>query len=440
MLEEITYTEHQVICEHPRIVVNPLLPELLAQYGIGCINGKQFTCAKVFRRKVIRDWEKFRWQYSPKKHGITHENLSQSFVLDAATGETYPIYVEVPCNNCPVCQSRKTNAYVQRCRLETLAYDSMPWFITLTYSPKYLPKHGVDKDDVQRYMKRLRIHLQRAGFNDRIRYVLSAEYGNNYTRRAHYHAIIWNLPVRKMSDYLAISDIIDKSWSLGNTKNRVMNAADDKCLYYTCKYVFKAQNVPKGKNAPFFLASNGNGGIGSRWIDDHADEIRKSMNTKYKYLDKFSGKVNDLCFDQYILNRVFPSFCRAIPAEYRQALQEFSRILNTPASDLGLYREHYLTKYKEYQHTHFQHVFDPYTAGTPYGQDIVECSNIVSYLEQLTHIIDKQNYNYEKVKETARKRTQFVSRLFLYSPPVDIQERAWSCRRRYFQSVAREVL
>lgn len=437
MYDNPTYLTHQVVCEDPKIVRSPLCQELVCRYGVGALHGRPFNYTKEQRKMLLH---KFPYRAFSARD-IAIDDARNSYVIDQSTGETYPLYIEVSCGHCPVCKARKTNGLVQRCCLETLSYDSFPWFITLTYANKFLPVHGVDKDDVQRYFKRLRINLERQGIKNKVRYLCSAEYGDNGTRRPHYHIILWGLPIVTMSLGRAISDCIDRSWNMGNVVSRVMDASDDSCLYYTCKYVFKDKIPPAGKRPPFCLRSNGHGGIGSRWIDLHADEMRKTLNTSFKYLNRFSGKISELVFDSYILNRVFPSFCRYVDIKLRNAYIEFGRVYNSALTQdqLGAFRDYFDNKWKEYTHK-FTDLYQPYKTINDVPLTLQNHSEPVAVLSGLSAIIDKYSISMYRAHFLNDLRQTFIYKLFRYAKEVNISERSYRARKRYNQSLAREVL
>lgn len=231
---EITYSSQQVVCESPRLIINPLLPELIAKYHVYYLRGRMFRDNRIHCHYFAFNYRPF----SVKRNGITKSDIPNSFVVDESTGETFPIYIEVPCNHCDVCKERKISSFVQRCKLETQCYDCKPWFVTLTYDNDHVPHNGVSVDEAQRYLKRLRINLVRAGFTNRIRYVLVGEYGKN-THRPHYHAIFWNFGAKSKQEYLILADILEKSWNNGFIQHRIINPENDKAFYYTAKYLKK---------------------------------------------------------------------------------------------------------------------------------------------------------------------------------------------------------
>lgn len=228
--------EHQVVCLHPHIIINPNLPELISKYGSYIFRGKLYTTPKHYKH-----WNYlYNFDYSPfsvKNKHITKEDFDSCFVL-GFDGDTYPIYLEVPCGKCELCKDSKINSFVQRCNYETELYDNKPWFITLTYDDEHLPEFGVSVREAQLFLKRFRINLERSGFENKIRYVCVGEYGKN-THRAHYHLLVWNIPAYTHTEYLAVSKIIDKSWTKGFNQHRLVDPSNDKTFYYTAKYLKK---------------------------------------------------------------------------------------------------------------------------------------------------------------------------------------------------------
>lgn len=437
---EITYSATQVVCEEPRLIINPLLSELIAKYHTYYLRGRMYCDKRIHQHY-------FDFKYSPfsiKRNGITKADIPTSFVVDEATGETFPIYIEVPCNHCDVCKERKISSFVQRCKFETQVYDCKPWFVTLTYDNYHLPVHGVSVDEVQRYLKRLRINLFRAGFNNRIRYVLVAEYGKN-THRPHYHAIFWNIGAKSHSEYLKLVHILDKSWSRGFIQHRIINPENDKAFYYTAKYLKKDCLVPKGSNPTFVLSSRGNGGIGSKFLDGIAPVMRNTLNVSFKYLNKWSNKLEEVVFSQYVLNRIFPSWSKSVPSVLRRALADFSLnysyLVQRDPTNLFLNQ----LKQKFYDYKRF-FAGDCYFTFIPLYSVTKDVRNFISEpvitCESTSSTIDKyyQKIDFNEAKKIADLRNVFCSRLFAHVHPVDIGFRAFRAKRNFALSAAREIL
>lgn len=451
-LKDIAQLSHQVRCANPRIIINPSLPELLAKYGECMLNGKYIH----WKKSRISLRYKFPYGlFSVKRNGITKDNIDESFVIDFHSGETFPVYMEVPCNHCNICKMRKVNSFVQRCELETCSYDYKPWFVTLTYDQEHVPADGVSVDHAQKFLKRLRINLVRAGFSEKIRYVIVGEYGKN-TKRPHYHALIWNIQAKTLVEYKKVTEIIDRSWHQGYIQRRLVNPDNNASFYYTAKYLRKDNEDEEGRNKTFCNSSNRGGGIGSRFIDNVAEEIRKTLNTDFKYFNKWQGKVKNLYFSQYILNRVLPSFCRSIPSEFRSAVASFALAFS---------------KYKVTQYISIKqekNLFADYYAGIATGLESKHGAFIwagpidtnknnvlfwdderfpddvpIKTMEDCLTIINKYDINratYERANRLHALRQVFMAKLFANQDPIDIDYTEWKNKTLFEAYAAKETL
>lgn len=434
MYKNLTIEAHQTVCEHPRIIINPQLPELLAKYQCYVFKGKYKVWYQAERPLFFFD----RKNFIVKKNGIDKSNYQDCYVLDNATGETYPIYIEVPCNQCHVCRQRNVNAFVQRCKLESQCYANEPFWATLTYDNAHLPADGVSRRDIQLFLKRFRINLERAGYPNKIRYCVVGEYGHT-THRAHYHILVWNLQCRLPNDWLATLSILRSSWQNGMVRRpRIVDCKDTHTFSYTAKYMRKDCVVPKGKNPTFMLSSNRHGGLGSRKIDEFARELRRTCNTGFKWYNKFTGKTEDLVFSQYVLNRVFPSWCRSVPPLLRQAVSKYALCCAVKFKNgIDIFNRRLLDEYNKFKCFYGKHIMFPaidlqnYSTkelSFPLEETLSECQKVMyKYFNRL---------DFELCRRLADKRNLFVSRLFEYAVPVDIGHRAYLARQTASRSLS----
>ncbi|MBO4577576.1 MAG: hypothetical protein J5688_02585, partial [Paludibacteraceae bacterium] len=200
---------NQVQCLHPVTIVNPMLPLLIGRFGnYTLFDG--FT--HHFRCKHSYSYFGYFSQFSYAKRFATSDNLNEAYVLDESTGETWPIYLQVPCGHCDCCRARKVDSFSHRCLLETQCYDCLPWFTTLTYNDRNLPSDGVNVRDVQLFLKRFRIRLDRLGYTRNFRVCYVGEYGSNF-KRPHYHLLIWNIKPEKDYKYFTLLRALRRSWN-----------------------------------------------------------------------------------------------------------------------------------------------------------------------------------------------------------------------------------
>jgi hypothetical protein len=112
-------------------------------------------------------------------------------------------------------------------------------FITLTYNKAHLPLHGtLQLKDFQDFMKRLRKKYKSSKQNP-IPFYHCGEYGENGTRRPHYHAIIFNRHITQPN--------LQKLWSIN--KQPIGHVHIGQVTFdsaaYVAGYVNKKINGPK---------------------------------------------------------------------------------------------------------------------------------------------------------------------------------------------------
>lgn len=402
-----------VDCIHPRIVVNPALPQLLLRFRHYSLNGQH----KRFNGRCLPEDVNLSEFYAIKQ-GVSSSSVDDYYVYDRF-GNTYPIFLAVPCNHCSVCVQRKTNAIVYRAHLESLCYDVPPLFVTLTYDDAHRPVDGVNKRDVQLFLKRFRKALG----SRKIRFLCCAEYGTK-TQRPHYHLVIFNIPLSVHTSVgysLSLAHahkLLSDTWKNGFVQARFIDMRSDKGIQYVCKYMYKdADNTPDGCNPPFHTSSNRHGGIGAPFIDKFKDSIRSTMDTSFKFLNKWTGKVEELRFTQYILDRLFPTFCRSVSSVFRNAAltvaQGIDRFSSHLFIDTHLYeRLECCSDYFYVGRYDFSYKSDKSLSEKDYLDSVTLFSNLY------------HKFDLSAAQSLADKRALFVQRLFLGKTSPDIFTRA----------------
>ena len=293
-------------CEHPVLIFNPNLVYLWS------------ICHKHTHSFYNMPWTTL---YEMKKT-VTPENVD-TFQMHDEDGVCYPIFMYVPCGHCRLCREKKVSDWMTRCMCESAASEYPPLFITLTYDPLHLPLDGVNKKDVQDFMKRLRINVSRHLKEDvRLRFFLVAEYGK-IKKRAHYHMLLWNMPFVRpelclQNSFQALVGFIQDAWSHGFVK---VERSRDLTGRYCMKYMRKESDVPEGCNPTFYLASRRRG-IGYQWCADHSNEVKD--NWSYLMIrDQFSGKVNTRPIPDYFKRIWYPTLSQLFPNYVTQACKTF---------------------------------------------------------------------------------------------------------------------
>lgn len=332
-----------VNCEHPAIILNPNLKDIILLHGNYYLNDRRVDVGIANSSMYIDfPYKKF----GAIKRTLTEDDLPHYYVIDGM-GERLPLFLSVACGKCTICTERKKNEWKTRAVCESQTSQSQPIFFTLTYNDFCMPCNGVRKGAIQRFMKRLRINVERyCGFKTNIRYYVCAEYGTK-TKRPHYHGILWNLPLLLPEH---VDDLIDKSWSFATNKkfyDSVPNKFDKyrKPVYkfyhtadktyrvkygytlssvctqgrvkYAMKYMHKDAVIPNGCNDIFYLASR-RGGIGRQWIDSKVAEFRKYPSLlSVKLKDIWSGDDYEGTLPRYFKDIICPPISRLIKKDIR---------------------------------------------------------------------------------------------------------------------------
>lgn len=235
--------------------------------------------------------------------------------------------IDIPCGKCLPCQIQKRKTMTARLHHEMSLYGSDCCFLTLTYDDDHIPRTdrkpldspdkkisfrhcGYDGSvftllpyDVQKFMKRLRRHLEylpkspkrrigRDHVTSKIRYFAVGEYGTK-THRPHYHIMIFGwLPsdlrfhCSRKGNAVYRSAQVEKLWPFGFSTVQSCGTGVSK---YVARYVTKKftstplPNVPSSAYiSEFFLQSCRHGGIGVPWFAKYWRECISRNYTTYK--------------------------------------------------------------------------------------------------------------------------------------------------------------
>ena len=165
------------------------------------------------------------------------------------------------CGKCWSCRKRKINDWALRMEFERRLNNKASLFLTLTYNDEHLPDGGLlMKRDLQLFFKRLRRQISYYGYDWKIKYFASGEYGEHGTIRPHYHVALFGLPL-----FNGVKDFISKCWKNGYVDVKVLTFQNAK---YVAKYINK--NMQKEKmnektgeiSKEFTTQSRRGGGLG----------------------------------------------------------------------------------------------------------------------------------------------------------------------------------
>lgn len=218
---------------------------------------------------------------------ITLKNESRKYSNDNT-------FNTVPCGRCVKCINKLRSEWAFRMYQESKDH-SFSYFATLTYSEENLPylnlttgeypvrliqsaetlseqdhvEKIVYKKDVQDFIKNVRRqqHYYTSGStyeNLKIRYYAASEYGTKFTKRPHYHVILWSL-----HPYIAKKIELQKIWKKGGAKIEPLDQGV-KTYYYVTKYLYKQKNYDIWTFKPFTLMSTVPF-IGNRYLETSTD-------------------------------------------------------------------------------------------------------------------------------------------------------------------------
>lgn len=307
-------------CEHPVCIFNPHLKYL---FSVKC--GALYIKGQVIDITHHSDnsFYNFPWRMFYAWKAEVTEDTVDDYLLYDGDDNSYPIFIYVPCGKCRLCRESKVNDWITRAICESSASNYPPLFITLTYDRQHLPVDGVNKNDVQLFLKRLRRRVDyHLGKKDGLRYFLCAEYGKK-THRAHYHLLLWNMPFVSMyegetNSFYALWSFIRDAWQNGNVR---VERCRDNSGRYCFKYMRKTCVVPEGKNDTFFLYSR-RPGLGFFWLQQNAnDYINDSSAQSLSILD--DGKVTERPIPSYFKRKLWPTVCQMFPQKVSNAVRDF---------------------------------------------------------------------------------------------------------------------
>jgi hypothetical protein len=305
-------------CKNPVIICNPYLAQIIRYCDHYVLFGVKYKVDP-------RQWEKDVKNIRCCRNSVDLEIVDHFYMVHAETGEIYKLYYVVPCGKCLLCRDKKSKEWALRGACESAVSPTRPVFITLTFDNQHLPKNGIEKSHVQKFLKRIRIGLDRLGFDHNIRYFACGEYGSK-TGRPHYHLELFGMP--KFPTVVALHAFIRKQWKFGFVYVQLVFPPDGKkkgsCSAYIIKYMRKDNMRAQGKNPVFFLSSRKNGGLGKEYFMKNIDFYRKNPDlTQMSVTDPWTGQTTNGVMPTYFRQLTFPTLARLIPKEVRDAFERF---------------------------------------------------------------------------------------------------------------------
>ena len=256
-------------------------------------------------------------------------------------GHIYSEKIELPCGQCIGCRLDYSRQWATRCVLEAQQWQ-YNYFVTLTYNDSHVPYNKfqyVDyftgelcddfaltlmPEDLQKFMKRLRINLKRkynfpCDDSPGVRFYACGEYGST-TERPHYHLCLFNCPLPDLEavannfrgDVYYESEFLNDVWSDKYGPIGYVSVADLSydCCAYVARYMTKKH---KGKDASYYDEHH---------IAPEFSRMSRKPGIARSYFDANSGKI--YTFDEIIITGSDGKAKKVRPPRYYDLLFDIS--------------------------------------------------------------------------------------------------------------------
>lgn len=180
-------------------------------------------------------------------------------------------YHLVPCGKCVACLSRRRNDWTYRLTKEK-EFSDYTYFLTLTYDNDHIPIRFEDnipyfvfrKEDLQKYLKRVRYFVSKISPVIQCNYYAVSEYGG-IGKRPHYHMLFYVKNDNYLKYKKQIDMILRDTWQLGFTTIKPASPAN---IHYVTKYCVKGiDHQPDGCIDPVFVLASKKNFLGSSVLD-----------------------------------------------------------------------------------------------------------------------------------------------------------------------------
>lgn len=153
--------------------------------------------------------------------------------------------IQVSCGKCYECIRTRKREWLQRI-LSEVSVSDVCFFSLISYNDENYPSPDVaDKVAIQKFIKRLRVALERnfsngSGFKPKLKYFIVSEYGEE-RNRLHYHALFFLRHVDETVLPRQIwKELLEKEWGKGFCSAFYL---EPKTAKYCVKYIQKQYNL-----------------------------------------------------------------------------------------------------------------------------------------------------------------------------------------------------
>ena len=254
----------------------------------------------------------------------------------------------LPCGSCDGCRLKKAQDWSIRC-VHAASFHKHNYFLTLTYNDQHLPKEGVVRKHVARFIKSLQRkfnrHRRSVGLPYyKFEYFYCGEYGENASMRAHYHVCLFGLELTdlvpfkrsKRGNLTYKSSFLEECWYRGYVDVGFFTPSAAK---YTAMYIQKSKRERQMGR--------------THWVRDR-------NGFSYERNNEFSGssKSLGLNFLKKWTSDIFPSDNCAISEVQKDGTKK-TRLFSSPAYYLRKLKEISIDLYEKVKAKRLKHVRPP---------------------------------------------------------------------------------
>lgn len=238
--------------------------------------------------------------------------------------------VEYGCGQCLPCRINRRRMWTARICLEAACHAASA-FITLTYSPEYLPKGGtLNPDDLEQFRYRLRYQV------GPYRYYYIGEYGTQ-RNRPHYHGLLFGL--------VPDNDWLEAFWGKGRTHVGLLTTDSAAyCAGYVTKKMTRKDDERLQGRFPEFARMSRKPGIGApglaaieQWLFSSDGAAYVGQHGDVPHTVRIDGKIFPL--GRYLVQRLREAVGVA-DANRMRYLRSEMRIAEMASPDIALAREY----------------------------------------------------------------------------------------------------
>lgn len=213
-------------------------------------------------------------------------------------------YQKVPCGKCAFCLQAKRSQWMFRIHWEMFHQSNPGWFLTLTYSEKFVKRVADGRlslrfKDVQLFLKKLR----KAGYY--AKYICVGEYGAQ-TKRPHYHMLLWtDCSVDRLQNFW--SNRYGKSLGAVHVGRITMQSA-----MYTLKYIIQPKEKG-GKNGIEKTRAQFSHGLGIGYLTNSVYEYHTFDYERPVFTSRIDGR--EVALPRYYRYKIFTKYQRRKEAD-----------------------------------------------------------------------------------------------------------------------------